>query len=166
MDKVKQLELAATDLLVDTYGGFDKIELPVNLGKIIERYQLKLVTSEFNDERISGIYSKPERTIYITEGGISTRKAFTIAHELAHFFLHNQKQAEVFYRTDGLVLDQEASIVEREANVFAAALLMPEALVKSYWSSFKSIHVITQAFYVTYSAAYFRLLNLGIIQAK
>lgn len=51
-----------------------------------------------------------------------TRDRFTIAHELGHYFLHS-RQGEI-----PLIVGRLGdSPIEREANRFAAALLMPEA---------------------------------------
>ena len=54
------------------------------------------------------------------------RQRFTFAHELAHFFLHKDKQSNfsdtVFFRSENV-----RSNIEFEANNFAGALLMPKA---------------------------------------
>lgn len=165
-DRIKQIELTAADVLVDTFGQLQNAELPIDLGKIMDKYGLKLQFAEFKDDKVSGIYSKTEKAIFIAKSKVSPRKAFTIAHELGHYFLHAEKKQETFYRTDGLVLDWAESSVESEANVFAASLLMPEKLVRSYWNTFRRIDAITKAFHVTYSAAYYRLLNLGLIRSN
>lgn len=53
------------------------------------------------------------------------RQRFTFAHELAHFFLHKNKQRDftdtVFFRSENV-----KNNIEFEANNFAGALLMPK----------------------------------------
>ncbi|WP_285823979.1 ImmA/IrrE family metallo-endopeptidase [Schaedlerella arabinosiphila] len=59
----------------------------------------------------------------------TTRKNFTIAHELGHLFLHMGYQIddELWNQQDERVYFREGnSNMEYEANEFAAALLMPE----------------------------------------
>lgn len=55
------------------------------------------------------------------------RQRFTIAHEIGHFLLHNSK-AKIY-------LDYPTSKnpkIEKEANTFAASLLLPEFFLKRY----------------------------------
>ncbi|WP_460881211.1 ImmA/IrrE family metallo-endopeptidase [Pontibacter rugosus] len=61
------------------------------------------------------------------------RQRFTIAHELGHFVLH-QKYSELFIdKEKPLFRNQESSTGEhkreKEANAFAAAILMPQFLI-------------------------------------
>ena len=68
------------------------------------------------------------------------RRRFTIAHELGHHVLHRTGQQALFCRK--AVVDPEDKppttrppipVTEQEANAFAAALLMPAALVERYY---------------------------------
>lgn len=54
-----------------------------------------------------------------------TRRKFSFAHELGHFFLHRNHTRAHFFSCTG----QASPRKEREANQFAASLLMPEALI-------------------------------------
>lgn len=57
------------------------------------------------------------------------RNRFTIAHELAHFFLHSKAGQQPLYATR-----QAGSRVEWEANWFAAAFLMPTEAFVAAWN--------------------------------
>lgn len=64
------------------------------------------------------------------------RRRFTIAHELGHWYLHQRGQTALFCR-HGQIEDDEGSgeraplpPIEEQANQFAAALLMPAAMVR------------------------------------
>lgn len=54
------------------------------------------------------------------------RTRFTLAHELGHVVLHGQQLAELFSRPD----PDHHELIEREANRFAAHLLIPDAALK------------------------------------
>ena len=66
----------------------------------------------------------------------STRSRFTIAHELGHFLLHEGERVHVdrtgqMFRVKlrGEMASQGTDLEEREANLFAAELLMPEKFI-------------------------------------
>lgn len=54
------------------------------------------------------------------------RTRFTVAHELGHIVLHGEQLLELHTRPD----DEYADQLEREANTFAAHLLVPDAALK------------------------------------
>jgi Zn-dependent peptidase ImmA (M78 family) len=64
-----------------------------------------------------------------------TRQAFTLAHELGHWLLHNEKLREspelsiLFSKPLG-ELNKEP--IEKEANCFAASLLVPKSFLEEY----------------------------------
>lgn len=69
-------------------------------------------------------------SIYVNADDSETRKRFTIAHEIAHFLLHRNKDTKEFrdnvkYRSPG-VSDQ----MEAQANRLAADILMPRRLIR------------------------------------
>ena len=68
---------------------------------------------------------KKNPTIYINSENPTTRRRFTLAHELGHLFLHNGKKLRIDnlnYSGD----DSKTISEETEANYFAASLLMPK----------------------------------------
>ena len=54
---------------------------------------------------------------------------FTIAHELAHYILHRNGN-KLYAHRDSDVEGVIKSSIEREANFFAANVLMPEKLIE------------------------------------
>ena len=69
------------------------------------------------------------------------RRRFTIAHELGHWELHRNAAAGVFCRAAAVSLAPASDppraplpAPEQEANAFAAALLMPAALVRERYA--------------------------------
>ncbi len=67
-----------------------------------------------------------------------TRRRFTIAHELGHWRLHRDAERGVFCRSGSIEPDAPDKRPplppdEEQANVFAAALLMPARLVRAQY---------------------------------
>lgn len=92
--------------------------------------------------RLSGMLDAEEMIIWIDRGEADRslgRRRFTIAHEIGHLVLHVPVVKEIFYDrpADIREVDEdppgeelpELRQREREANVFARELLMPERLV-------------------------------------
>ncbi len=110
--------------------------------------------------------------IYISPFQSSERKKFTIAHELGHLFLHmgykisselwdKQKNA-TYYRSGD-------SLMEYQANEFAAALLMPKEIYKKIMDQYTienkvETDKVADYFGVSVSAASNRGKFLGYLQ--
>lgn len=111
-------------------------ELPTPLEKIAEAKGLSILRDQTFEDSVSGILVPQKMTIIVNPGHPEVRQRFTIAHEIGHFLLHlNQEHPKIivderfaFYRnkksSDGL--DE----TEKEANRFAAELLMPEDILR------------------------------------
>lgn len=128
---------AARDLLAQyaaTFGLEDREAVPVE--DIAESHLGLFVRDEALDDGVSGVLRIRERLIGVNaaEGERwPRRRRFTIAHEVGHWVLHRDDIADlVVTRTVGYVPSDPAKaqtpeeIREREANRFAAELLMPE----------------------------------------
>ena len=89
------------------------------------------------------------------------RKRFTIAHEIAHFVLHSGQQASFHDRTFARRAD-DANPMEREADRFAAQLLMPEADVRELIRlGVTTLSGLAGHFGVSALAMRYRVQNLG-----
>jgi len=85
------------------------------------------------------------------------QKRFVIAHELGHFFLHPEtRQIETVDQHQTINWSEKQQIEEYEANLFAAELLMPQALFKPRISkedpSFALIEKLARDFRTTFTA--------------
>lgn len=112
-------------------------------------------------------------TILIHSWDTVTRKRFTLAHELWHYFLHEkiirkEKQiidtkSSILYRTSNNSWDE----IEEEANFFAAELLMPKSQVIDLWwqitDPLERTTALARAFNVSEIAMVYRLTNLWLI---
>jgi Zn-dependent peptidase ImmA (M78 family) len=157
-----EIEAAAKDLLSGTYTNVDESIVPIDIREILDLYKIPLKFVEFKDESISGAFEMHPQAIYVNTDDSFPRKTFTIAHELGHLILHEKKEQEVFYRVDIARISEEDKQEEQEANWFAASLLMPESVIKKYWSLTKDIEKLAKIFGSSPSAVYYRLKNLGL----
>lgn len=88
------------------------------------------------------------------------RDNFTIAHELGHYFLHTGTPEGTHPGSFGRYGDTPQ---ERQANRFAAALLMPQARFRELTRQFgRNIPVLAGCFNVSPRAAEVRLESLGL----
>ncbi|MEA5085071.1 MAG: ImmA/IrrE family metallo-endopeptidase [Lachnospiraceae bacterium] len=113
-------------------------ELPVNLGVIARKYNLKVIiysqTTLFQnfkedvkngDGFITAVGSGKE--IYINDKiNNRNRRRFTLAHELGHGVL-NHNIGTIHYRNSET--DSQTDLQELEANVFARDILMPATVL-------------------------------------
>lgn len=159
-----EIEAMTRDVLTGIYGDMTKVNLPVDITKVVKEFNTHVQFVKFKDESISGAFEKDTKTIYIADKESFPRKMFSIAHELGHLLLHTKKEREFFYRMDILKITEEERTEDQEANWFAASLLMPKELVTRYWEASKSTDLLTRLFGVSPSAVYFRLKNLGLVE--
>ena len=101
---------------------------PVSLRDVISALNLELV-SRTREPFTSEAALEPMgdgHAVVLTDGGDSGRRHFTIAHEIGHFVLHPERCRP----ERGGVVNEAGRREEREADAFAAELLMPEYLVR------------------------------------
>jgi Zn-dependent peptidase ImmA (M78 family) len=151
-------------------------ELPISVESIAFHLGIKLKPLPFDDD-MSGvlIVKKNNKSIigYNEEHKFSRRR-FTIAHELGHYFLHRDQDSifvdnfKVFNRDKRSSSGEDK--IEIEANDFAAKLLMPEELIKKEvtegdydFSDEASIEKLAQKFLVSKQAMNIRLARLDFL---
>jgi hypothetical protein len=93
------------------------------------------------------------------------RYRFTIAHELGHWICHaleGSTPAATFCRAIDISHVAERTI-EREANVFAAELLMPGPAVHEAWDEVGDLEQIATRFDVSPAAMHWRLYSFALL---
>ena len=144
-------------------------EIPVAVESIAEDFLGLRI--EQADMDCSGMLLPAQRLIRINaaEGSRNEtplrRFRFTIAHELGHWICHAVEGADPavsFCRPIDLTEAADRSL-EREANVFAAELLMPERAVRATWESLGSADAVASHFDVSPSAMRWRLYSFGLL---
>jgi Zn-dependent peptidase ImmA (M78 family) len=143
--------------------GFNVTRLAEKIGVTVE--------GKIIDDDVSGLLVIKNEKAYIVYNAKHSkpRKRFTIAHELGHYHLHSKnkplfvdKTREVMYRNTASSTGEYMK--EREANAFAAALLMPRCLIENYikeFDDFEMVVAMSKKFNVSTQAMSFRLSNLG-----
>lgn len=142
-----------------------------------DRKDLDIFLADLKEE-ISGaiLYDQGKNrfNIFVNKKKSETRQYFTIAHELGHYFLHQDiiKEEEgiidgdnsldgnqILYRLD----IKEQNRMETEANNFAASLIMPKELIIRAWEISGSVEECAKIFRVSVPAMSVRLEKMGLV---
>lgn len=138
-------------------------ELPVPVHRIAEDLLgLQVVEAALDD--LSGALYPALREIRVNGGEPETRRRFTLAHELGHWVCHclaGQGQP-VFCRHQDLESSADRAL-EREANVFAAELVMPEPAVRDVFARLGDVSEAAGVFGVSPLAMHWRLYSFGLV---
>jgi Zn-dependent peptidase ImmA (M78 family) len=144
------------------HAAFASPNLPIPVKSIAEDL-LGLYVEEAKDLRCSGLLLPAERRVVLRAGESEARQRFTLAHELGHWVCQVKEghEAPVFCRDVDIsqVADRQ---LEREANVFAAELLMPEPAVRAEFPRAASTGELAGWFGVSEEAMGWRLHNCGL----
>jgi Zn-dependent peptidase ImmA (M78 family) len=164
----QQVEQKAAEVLREN--GLESI--PIDPVVLANRLGMAVHNAKFSDDNIVGMIAKRDDqvTMLINQADPPFRKRFTIAHELGHHFLH--------LVGDGHFVDGEANLFrlpyddqhgitaerrrEIQANIFAAALLMPEEAVRREWNHVRSVSWLARKFNVSEEAMGIRVGQLGL----
>ncbi|MGH3071382.1 MAG: ImmA/IrrE family metallo-endopeptidase [Gaiellaceae bacterium] len=134
-------------------------ELPVPVEAIAE--DLLGLAVERREIDVSGMLLPAERRILVNAAEPETRQRFTVAHELGHWVCQcagAESPQPVYCRAEEVGVDPEARALEREANIFAANLVMPEEAMRAA--------VGENHFGVSDEALAWRLYNLGLARVR
>lgn len=155
-------------------------DFALDLVNFAKQYDFSVFSASLKDE--SGIvlisreplkqFKNKKKVIVVNANDSALRQRFTIAHELAHYFLHltDEERNYVAFRD---CRDTPKDGKEAEADYFASNLLMPENKVRAALTAFKGavgetdsqskIRLISNMFLVSITAATVRLNQLGLV---
>jgi hypothetical protein len=136
---------------------------PVSMRDVISALNLELV-AKTHEPFTSEAALEPlgdGRAIVVNGSGDSGRRRFTIAHEIGHFVLHPERCRP----ERGGAVNEAGRREEREADAFAAELLMPEPLVREAVSEHgPDAGRLAHRFQVSLAAMRTRLRVLGLAE--
>jgi Zn-dependent peptidase ImmA (M78 family) len=136
---------------------------PIPVLEIAEQNGVNVVFADFgsNAERVAGLCDFENARIYVNQEETRERQAFTMAHELGHWILH--KQHFIAHPDQYPVLPRfsqpdQNDPLEKEANKFAACLLVPARLLRPVREA--PISYLASVFGVSQTMMEFRLKNV------
>jgi Zn-dependent peptidase ImmA (M78 family) len=169
-DELEQIEIIAQQERGRLQLGMEPI---ADLVSVVEEAGLRVVGADLPEDDIEGAFlTVPEcdaSVALINRSKPALRQRFTLAHEYGHLLLHRGREVIV----DEAIF-QTTSPVERQANAFAAAFLMPKALIERMYNEYEFPKrrdklplygwlLMTRRMQVSAHALAWRLYNLGYI---
>lgn len=154
----------ATDVLAAFWDG----KLPVDVVAIAQ----KMGAHVFSSPSLGPLSGKVELVdglphIYCNSAESTVRQRFTIAHEIGHLALGHVSPEYAQHREDPASnFSGVVSPIEREANAFAAQLLMPENVLEYAVNDERISDVarLARMFDVSQIAMKYRLQNMGLLE--
>lgn len=123
----------------------------------ISENNIQVISHHFSNHKIEGLTVIDElgTSFSYEKDNPKVKQNFTLCHELGHFLLNHR--GTCFTEST----ENQENILEREANIFSAVILMPDIVLlsKIYYrcDNFKSVQ---ESLEVSKQALYFRLLDL------
>lgn len=150
-----------------------ELKPPIDISTLLERIGISVIAKDFTKvEKKSGIPTgtilgaaiskEDDLAIFYKNTDTYNRKIFTIAHELGHCCKHaeNLKISHIELRTDIEKFNEH----EKEANIFAGELLIPEIVLRPYYDKLlvPSLDALSKIFCVSANVMAARLDYLGL----
>ena len=123
----------------------------------IQKYQIQIISHHFSNHKIEGltIIDKLGISFSYEKDNPQVKQNFTLCHELGHFILKHEGN----YFTESL--DNQENLLEREANIFSAVVIMPDiVLLSKIYYSCETFQQVQESLEVSKQALFFRLLDL------
>jgi len=147
---------------------------PVKVVSLATDLGLKVYKTSSFDDDTSGMIRRDEEkggdsgfAIYVNSRHPRTRRRFTIAHEIAHFILHESLIGDGIVEDALLRAGGLSNSIERQANAMAADILMPWHLVSAAQEQGKErIAELAAHFQVSRDAMSIRLLGISYQKAQ
>lgn len=119
--------------------------------------KIQVISHHFTNHKIEGLTIMDEYGISFSyeKDNPKVKQNFTLCHELGHFVLNHK--GTCFTES----VENQESLLEREANIFSAVVLMPDiVLLSKIYYSCDSFQEVQESLEVSKQALYFRLIDL------
>lgn len=108
---------------------------PIPVHRIAEENGVDVVFADFgkHTDTVAGFCDFKNAKLYVNRKDRADRQSFTIAHELGHWILHRDlflSEPDLYPILPRFADPNRADPLEKEANHFAANLLVPEHLLE------------------------------------
>jgi Zn-dependent peptidase ImmA (M78 family) len=140
----------------------DHSEIPIHVIPLAEKLGINVYKTSWPDS-VSGKIQKHAQlggssgfAIFVNESHSETRRRFTIAHEIAHYVLHEDQIGDGIF-DDAMYRSGLSSIEERDANQLAADILMPRRLLAEFSFVGEDVQALAKQFNVSESSMAIRL---------
>lgn len=158
----QELESKANDILVKN----DVYKLPVDLMKIASNNDIEVYYKNLPDGISGSIRYNEEKKkfqIIIEASESDNRQRFTLAHELAHYFMEREKMLydkEIHFDPK---YRKNKNPEEEEIEYLAGALLMNKNMLTKAYQVCPYVSLLASTFKVSESAMTVRLMVLGLL---
>lgn len=117
--------------------------------------------------RVAGMTEPEKKIIWVNRNDPAYRQSFTVAHELGHICLnHDPRKYGVYENVHLREANTEMTTEEKEANAFAAALLMPPNLLRETMRQYRltdaHAEILAGIFGVSSEAMRYQLKNMRL----
>ena len=123
----------------------------------LRKYHIQVISHHFSNHKIEGLTIIDNLGISFSfeENNPVTKRHFTLCHELGHFILNHN--GTCFTES----VDSQETLLEREANIFSAVVLMPDiVLLSKIYYSCDSFQRVQESLEVSKQALYIRLIDM------
>lgn len=122
-----------------------------------EKHKIRVISHHFSNHKIEGLTVIDNVGISFSyeRNNSKVKQNFTLCHELGHFILNHS--GTCFTES----IDNQENVLEREANIFSAVVLMPDiVLLSKIYYSCDTFQKIQKSLDVSKQALFFRLLDI------
>ena len=122
----------------------------------IQKNQIQVISHHFSNHKIEGltVVDKLGTSFSYERDNPKVKQNFTLCHELGHFLLRHDGN----YFAESI--DNQENLLEREANIYSAVVLMPDiVLLSKIYYSCETFHQVQNSLEVSKQALFFRLLD-------
>ena len=123
----------------------------------IHKYRIQVISHHFSNHKIEGltVFDKLGISFSYDKDNPIVKQNFTLCHELGHFILKHE--GSYFAKS----IENQENLLEREANIFSAVVLMPNiVLLSKIYYSCDTFQHIQNSLDVSKQSLFLRLLDL------
>ena len=122
----------------------------------IHNNQIQVISHHFSNHKIEGLTIVDElgTSFSYERDNPKVKQNFTLCHELGHYILKHDGN----YFAESI--DNQENLLEREANIFSAVVLMPDiVLLSKIYYNYETFQRVQNSLVVSKQALFFRLLD-------